>query len=171
MSHVSSSVAGLQALRHGCVAQHDAGMEVRWEFPAEPGLTPRQGWWIWWMLSAPCLGIALVFWWNGVPWVLPFAGLEAAVAGVALRVSLQRTTERERILLRADGLVVERWQGRQRVREELPMPWVRVEARPDGRSPVELRVRERVVSVGRRLRPVQRTELARDLRIALRCLA
>jgi uncharacterized membrane protein len=171
MSHVSSSVAGLQALRHGCVAQHDAGMEVSWEFSMEPALSPRQGWIVWLLLCVPCLGIAMVFWWWGVRWVLPFAGLEAAVAGVALWVSLRRTTERERILLRADGLVVERWQGRRREREELPMPWVRVEARPDGRAPVELRVRERVVSVGRRLRPAQRTELARDLRIALRCLA
>lgn len=158
-------------MRHGCVAQHDAGMEVSWEFSAEPGLTPRQGWIVWLLLCVPCLGIAAAFWWAGVSWILPFAGLEAAVAGVALRASLRRTTERERILLRADGLVVERWQGRRREREELPMPWVRVEARPDGRSPVELRVRERVVSVGRRLRPAQRTELARDLRIALRCLA
>jgi len=171
MSHVSSSVAGLQALRHGCVAQHDAGMEVSWEFSAEPGLTPRQGWIVWLLLCVPCLGIAAAFGPFVENWTSAFAGLEAAVAGVALRASLRRTTERERILLRADGLVVERWQGRRREREELPMPWVRVEARPDGRSPVELRVRERVVSVGRRLRPAQRTELARDLRIALRCLA
>jgi uncharacterized membrane protein len=171
MSSEPFVVEGLQALRLGRLTTHDAGVEVRWDLPFGPAWTSRQCVALWVVLCVPCLGIAAGFWSNGVRWVLPFAGIETLGVALALRWFHVRCSRPESIALRADGLVVERWQGWQRRRDELPMPWVRVEARADGRAPVELKVRDRAVRVGGHLGPAQRVDLARDLRIALRCLA
>ncbi len=77
-------------------------------------------------VSAVCLTIAAVFAFLGLWPVLPFAGLELAVLGAALALSLQRGRYREIISVSTDQLVVERGVGDAGERDEFARHWASV---------------------------------------------
>ncbi|MBT8137314.1 MAG: DUF2244 domain-containing protein [Gammaproteobacteria bacterium] len=82
-----------------------------------------------WVCTAS-LGIALVFVWLGYWPVLPFAGLEMMVLGVALWLSLHRGSYREVISIFPDRIEVARGRTRQRECTVFPLHWARVNLRP-----------------------------------------
>lgn len=78
------------------------------------------------------LGIALMLAVQGYWPVLPFAGLELAVLGVALWITMQRGRYRELIRIFPDRIVIEKGLPEDHRRMEFPLHWARVTLRPAG---------------------------------------
>ena len=78
------------------------------------------------------LGIALMLAVQGYWPVLPFAGLELAVLGVALWITMQRGRYRELIRIFPDRIVIEKGLPEDHRRIEFPLHWARVTLRPAG---------------------------------------
>ena len=75
------------------------------------------------------LGIALIFVAQGYWPVLPFAGLELAVLGIALWVSMRRGSYREVISIYEDRIEVEKGRPERRESTVFPLHWARVNLR------------------------------------------
>jgi uncharacterized membrane protein len=73
------------------------------------------------------LAIALFWTFKGFWPVLPFAGLELFVLGVALGWSLRRGNYRELITISPDEVTIECGTKQARERERMPRTWARVE--------------------------------------------
>lgn len=80
-------------------------------------------------VCAASLGIAMIFALQGYWPVLPFAGLELAVLGVALWLSMRRGSYREVITIDAGRIVVEKGRRHRRERVEFPLHWAHVNLR------------------------------------------
>ncbi|MBP6775891.1 MAG: DUF2244 domain-containing protein [Piscinibacter sp.] len=142
---------------------------VQWDLRRNNNsLAQRQMVWTLAALGMLALGIAAVFWQQGAPLVLPFAGIELLMLAAALGVHLRHAGDREHIALRDDGLTVEHACGRRIERVEFQPIWVRVEPRHGDRSLIELSGQGRRIAVGRFVRPELRLQLADELRRALR---
>lgn len=120
------------------------------------------------LLCVLALGIGAAFWWLGAPGVLPFAGLELMLLGVALWISFRHAGDSETLTLVAHELTVEHRFGRLVERAVFRAEWVRVEPVHGEGSLVELSGQAQRLRVGRYLRPELRSALARELRLALR---
>ncbi|MEJ7931172.1 DUF2244 domain-containing protein [Ramlibacter sp. AN1015] len=144
------------------------GPRIQWALKRNCSVSPAQLGWFYASLCVVSLGIATVFWLQGATLVLPFAWLELAAVGVAFLVYARHATDGERISLQGVRLVVELEHGGRVERAEFHRDWVRVEPRSDDRSLIELSGRGRSVRVGRYTRPEFRTELAQEIRRALR---
>ena len=122
-------------------------------------------------LSLCLIGLAIggVFWTQGAPYVLPFAGAELLAVGAALVVYVRHAADHESLVLRPGRFSVACTLGRRTERVEFAAPaWVRVEpAHRDG-SLIELSGEGRRIVVGRFVRPELRPALADELRAALR---
>lgn len=114
------------------------------------------------------LGIGLAFWRFGAPAVLPLAGVELLLLGLAFSVCSWHAGDAETITLAEHELQVEHRCGRRVERAAFRAEWVRVEPTHGEGSLVELTGQGRRMRVGRYLRPELRTALARELRQALR---
>jgi uncharacterized membrane protein len=145
-----------------------ARWSVLWVMQRNASLAPRQMLWCLAALVLLTLGIAAAFWLRGATLVMPFAGLELVVLGLALALHARHAGDGERIALRDDGLTVEHACGRQLRRVEFQPAWVRVEPRHGDRSLIELSGQGRQIAVGRFVRPELRLQLADELRWALR---
>ena len=71
--------------------------------------------------------IAIAFAWLGAWLVIPFAGIELLALGVAFLVHARHAGDYERIVVRADRLIVERVSGGNLAQMECQGPWIRVE--------------------------------------------
>jgi len=131
-------------------------------FSAAPLLT------VYALLCVLALGIGAAFWWLGAPGVLPFAGLELMLLGVAFWMSFRHARDSETLTLVARELTVEHRFGRLVERAVFRAEWVRVEPVHGEGSLVELSGQAQRLRVGRYLRPELRSALARELRLALR---
>ena len=100
--------------------------------------------------------------------VMPFAWLEIVAVGLAMLVYARHATDVERIAVRRGRLTVEHASGSRLERVEFEPAWVRVEPESGDRSLVELSGQGRRIVVGRFVRPEMRSQLARELRMALR---
>lgn len=74
---------------------------------ANCSLTRREAWVFFGVVTASTLTVAGFFAWHGFWPVLPFAGLELFVLGVALGYSMRHGSQREVISVYADQVVVE----------------------------------------------------------------
>ncbi len=135
-------------------------------------LSARGAWWFFAGLATLCLAVALVFASLGLWVVLPFAGAELALLGIALALSLRASSRRELIHIERERLVVEHRPRQPGGRQEFRRPWVRIDLQ---RSPVRhhptrllLRQRSRVCEVGRCLTDQERLLLWARLREILR---
>jgi uncharacterized membrane protein len=124
--------------------------------------------WIYLSLCMVSLGIGVFFWIQGAMLVLTFAGLEAALVGVAFLVYARHATDGEWISLQGPNLVVELESAGRRERAEFARQWVRVEPKSGDHSLIELSGQGRSIEVGRFVRPELRQALAREIRRALR---
>lgn len=93
-------------------------------------LSWRQALWFYAWVCTASLSIAGLLAWRGFWPVLPFAGLELAVLGAALWVSMQRGRYREVILVYPHKVVVEKGVREGHTAVEFPLHWARVTLRP-----------------------------------------
>jgi uncharacterized membrane protein len=145
------------------------GHSVRWQMKRNCSLAPRQLLNVYLSLCLVALAIGGVFWVEGAPYILPFAGAELLAVGVALIVYARHAADHESLVLRPGRLSVACTSGRRTEQVEFAAPaWVRVEpAHRDG-SLIELSGEGRRIAVGRFVRPELRPALADELRAALR---
>jgi uncharacterized membrane protein len=144
------------------------GQNIHWFLRRNCSVTPKQLGWLYLSLCVLSLGIGTVFWFQGARLILPFAWVELMAVGVAFFVYARHATDGERIYLRGSQLVVELESGGKLERAEFRRDWVRVEPRAGERSLIEVSGQGRSIDVGRYVRPEQRPDLAREIRMALR---
>ena len=141
---------------------------VQWLLKRNCSVTPAQLARLYASLCFVSLGIAGLFWSQGVRMVIPFALLELAAVGVAFWVYARHATDGERIVLQGARLVVELESGGRVERAEFNREWVRVEPKGGDGSLIEVSGQGRSVRVGRHVRPELRPALAREIRYSLR---
>lgn len=100
--------------------------------------------------------------------VLPFAGVELALVGMAFLFYARHAADREQISLHDGELVVEWDHAGQHSRSAFRRDWVRVEPSQADGSLIELSAHGTRARVGRYLRPEARLLLAHEIRWALR---
>jgi len=144
-----------------------AQRSVEWVLKRGGSMAPRQRLWLFAMLCALSPGIAGMVWLLGVTMVLPFAGIALAV-GAATLLYARHAADSEWIALRGDELTVEHASGKRIERVAFQPAWVRVEPEHGDRSLIELSGQGRRIAVGRFVRPELRSQLAEELRWALR---
>jgi uncharacterized membrane protein len=141
---------------------------VQWLLKRNCSLAPGQMLWIYASLCVLSLSIAGLLWWQGATLVMPFAALELLLLGGALLLYARHATDSESIALQGNELTVEHASGSRIIRVAFQPAWVRVEPRHGDRSLIELSGQGRRIAVGRFLRPELRSQLADELRWALR---
>jgi uncharacterized membrane protein len=118
-------------------------------------------------IVAVCLTIALGFLLIGAWMVLPFAGLEIAVAGAALAYISRHIGDCEELVVDDGRLFVTQRCGQRELRHEFPCYWARVSLRVgDGWHPSRLVLcsHGRELEIGASINEEQRHSLARELR-------
>lgn len=153
---------------HELAGADGSGAALHWHFVRGGSFSPRQLLAVFglvWLLS---LGIGIGFWWIGAPGVLPFAGVELAVLGLALLVAARHAGDAETITLARRELRVEHRCGRRTERAAFRAEWVRVEPTHGAQSLLELTGQGQRARIGRYLRPEWRSALAQELRAALK---
>lgn len=143
-------------------------LALQWVLKRNCSITPRQLVAVYLSLCALSLAIAVGFWVNGAPYVLAFAGLELLLVGLALGVYARHAGDRETVTLADREVEVEQCFGGQVERAAFRAEWVCVEPAQAQGSLVELAGQGRRVQVGRFVRPELRSELAQELRRAVR---
>src|SRR6202012_3141495 len=78
---------------------------------------------------APCFGIAGILTYMGYWPVLPFAGLEMLILGVALRISLARRHHRQTIVISESDVAVQSSIGKLHSEVVFPRHWAQVKLR------------------------------------------
>ena len=141
---------------------------LQWRMVRHPSFAPGRLWRVFVALGLLSLGIGLGFWSFGAPAVLPLAGLELLLLGLAFGVCSRHARDAETITLADRALQVEHRCGRQVERAAFRAEWVRVEPVHGEGSLVELSGQGQRMRVGRYLRPELRMALASELRQALR---
>lgn len=119
--------------------------------------------------------VGLCFAINGAWPVLPFFGGEMLLIWFAFRLNNRDARAFETVQLTPHALTVEQVKpsGRRFEHRFAPPHWLQVELdpKPGGNSQLRLTSHGRSLEIGRFLTPVERVELARELRDALRLLA
>jgi uncharacterized membrane protein len=157
-------------LRFGCEVEGTASGDRRvlWRLRRNCSIAPRQLLVVYLSLVMISLSIAAMFWWQGVPWVLPFASAELLALGLAMLVYARHATDGESIRLGDGRLTVEQSVGSRTRKVEFAPHGVRIEPEQGDCSLVELSGQGRRVVVGRHVRPELRHQLVAELRWALR---
>ena len=140
------------------------GDDVEWWLKRNCSLTPRQLLGAYGLLCFGSLSVASLLWLQGVRMVMPFAGLELLVVGVALLAYARHAGDGERIEIAHGQVTVEHRCGERLQRVALETCWVQVQPARQAGSLVELSSRGRRVKVGRYVRPELRPALASELR-------
>ena len=150
-------------------AADESDGSVRWHMKRNCSFAPRQLLAVYVSLCLLGLAIGTMFWLQGAPFVLPFAGIELLAMGAALAVYARHAADHECLVLLPGRLLVACTLGRRTERVEFAAPaWIRVEpAHRDG-SLIELSGEGRRIAIGRFVRPELRRALADELRAALR---
>ena len=167
MSAGNSPQAGGFRFGHESAA-NDPEWAVEWMLRRNCSLAPRQLLMFYLLLCSFSLSVASFWWWQGARMVMPFAWVEIVGVGLAMLVYARHATDLERIAVRRGRLTVEHASGNRVERVEFEPAWVRVEPESGDRSLVELSGQGRRIVVGRFVRPEMRSQLARELRMALR---
>lgn len=142
---------------------------VEWRFARNCSLTPGELMRGYLLLCALSFGVAVFFWMQGVSLIVPFAGLEMLAVGVAMLIYARHARDREVIAMDGRCLHVEHHCGSRLDQADFDLAWVRVEPSSNDRSLIELSGRGQRIAIGRFLRPELRSQLAEELRHALRC--
>jgi len=121
--------------------------EDRIEIAPHCSLSTRGARWFFISICVVLLLIALPISLMGFWLVLPFAGLEIALVGWALRISMARRYQRQTIIVSEDLVAIEEVTAATRQRVEFPRHWAQVRMCPGG-SPLHPR-RLTVESYGR----------------------
>ena len=106
--------------------------EARIEIAPHCSLTPRGARWFFLSICVASLSIALPISLMGFWLVLPFAGVEIALVGWALHVSMARRHQRQTIIVSEDLVAIEDVSPPNRQRVEFPRHWAQVRIRGGG---------------------------------------
>jgi uncharacterized membrane protein len=153
-----------QGLRFATVSNQ----QIHWKLLKNCSVTPVQLGLLYASLCVLSLGIATLFWLHGATMIMPFAWAELTVVGIAFLVYARHATDGERLVLQGSQLVVEQSHAGKISRAQFKRELVRVEPHTDDRSLIELSGQGRRLQIGRHVRPELRSDLARELRMALR---
>jgi uncharacterized membrane protein len=149
-----------------------SGVDCHWVIRPNQSLSWQRAVKVYAAISLSCLGIGIAFALHGFWPVLPFAGFEVVVLGVAFYLCLARSQIREVVSVNADVVRVEK--GRQRPQEhwECPRAWARISLQ---RSPIAwypsslaIAFQGRQVEIGKFLTEQERCELADELEKTIR---
>jgi uncharacterized membrane protein len=140
----------------------------QWRLRRKCSITPRQVLGVYLSLCAVALAIGALFYAQGAPAVLGFAGFELALVGLALWVYARHARDHDTLTLVGRSLQVEQRTGARVEHTEFSAEWLSVEPAAGQGSLVELSGQGRRVRVGRFLRPELRAAFARELRSMLR---
>jgi uncharacterized membrane protein len=149
-----------------------SGDEYLWVIRPNRSLSVRQAIRIYALITVVCLGIAVFYALHGYWPVLPFAGLEVLVLGVAFYLTLRRSGVREVVFVGREVVRVEK--GREQPQEswECPRAWAQVRLlRPHITwypSHLAILFQGRQVEIGSFLNEVERQELAYELQQVIR---
>jgi uncharacterized membrane protein len=157
-----------RAWRFGREIDGGRSQAMQWVLRRNCSITPRQLLGFYLSLASVSLLIALGFWWAGATVVLAFAGFEVLMLGVALAVYAQHATDCETITLAGGELAIEHRHGVTLDASRFRAEWVRVEPSAGDGSLVEVSGEGRRAQIGRYLRPEWRSQLAQEIRAALR---
>lgn len=138
-----------------------------WVLKRNCSISPRQLAMAYAGLSGASLIVASFFAWHGAWYVLGFSVAELSAVGLAFLHIGRHATDRERIALIDDCLIVELIQAEKSQQFRLNPRWTRVE--PPGAYGALIALQERGVrvEVGRFLTQLKRHELAQELKRSL----
>ena len=144
-----------------------SGQECHWVIRPNQSLSWQWAVRVYVVISLCCLGIGVAFALHGFWPVLPFAGLEVAVLGVAFYLCLSRSQVREVVSVNADKVTVEKGRNSPQEHWECPRVWARISLQ---RSPISwypsrlaIAFQGKQVEIGRFLAEQERCELADEL--------
>lgn len=139
----------------------------RWVFKKNCSLTPRQL--VIWYLSLCAItgSIAAGFWLAGFWIVLPFAGLELLLVGVAFLVYARHASDRESIEISSNELKVEIVLGARLFSKTMPPQWARLEYNGRFKAPLVLKCGRDEIAIGRFIAEVDKTAMHADVRSML----
>jgi uncharacterized membrane protein len=124
------------------------------------------------VISLCCAGIGIAFALHGFWTVLPFAGFEVVVLGIAFYLCLARSQVREIVSVNADIVTVEKGRNSPQEHWECPRAWARIslERSPIAWYPSRLAIafQGQQVEIGRFLAEQERRELADELEQTIR---
>lgn len=138
----------------------------QWLMRRNCSLSPRQLA-IWFLtVSIISLGVASLFALAGAWMILPFAFLEVAALGVAFVVYARHAADFERIVVKSDGVVIERRRASRVEQTEVSLNWLRIEYQGERRELVKLIAPHCLCEVGCFVPEHQRSLLAKQLKLA-----
>ena len=126
---------------------------LQWLIKRNCSIAPRQLAAVYAALCTVSLAIAGLFYWQGAPFILAFAGIELLLVGLALLAFARHAGDREMLTLVGRSLQVEQCFGRSVARTEFVADWLTVEPAAGQNSLVQLAGQGQRVRVGRHLRP------------------
>ena len=143
------------------------GSDCHWVVRPNQSLSWRSALRFYTIISICCLGIGVAFALHGFWPVLPFAGLEVAVLGIAFYLCLSRGQMREVISVNAELVSVDKGRYQPKEHWECPRAWARISLQRSKIAwyPQQLAVAfqgERVV-IGKFLNDEERSALASEL--------
>jgi len=141
--------------------------QVEWVSKRNCSISPRQALTVYAALCGVSLAIACFFAWHGAWYILCFAFLEMAAVGVAFVLHGRHATDRERVALEHDCLLIELVQA-ERAREfRLDARCAKIQAPSAYHGLIRIEARGMQVEVGRFLPSLKRQQFVRELRTAL----
>jgi len=144
-----------------------AGLDCYWVIRPNQSLSWRGALRVYLAITICCLGVGLAFALHGFWPVLPFAGFEVIVLGIAFYLCYARSQLREVVSVSADSVRVEKGRHEPDEQWECPRAWAQImlERAPIAWYPSRLKLvfRNRQVEIGRFLNETERAALARDL--------
>lgn len=149
-------------------SQPGAPRALQWLLRRHGSITPRRIGAAYLGLCGVALALAAFFHAQGVPLVLALTGVELALVGAALAAFARHAGDHELLTLVGRSLQVRQCVARRVALTEFSADHLNVEPAAGQGSLVELSGRGGRVRVGRHLRPEQRADFARELRLALR---
>lgn len=139
-----------------------------WSFRRNCAIRPGQLIGVFAVLSAVSLGVAGAFWFQGAPYVLPFACLEVTVLAIAFVAYARHATDGETAKLDENWLVIEQEVAGKKAEKRFPRASVRIEPLADSDNLIEVSARGDRLEFGRHLRAEWRPLVAREMRFAVR---
>lgn len=139
-----------------------------WVLKRNCSISPRQLGMVFAALCFASLSVAVLFTVRGAWYVLAFAILELAAVGAAFLQYGRHATDRERIALADDCLLIERIEAQRVRRYRLDRCRARIEMPAADRDLVGLVAGQTRIEVGRYVTEWERREFARELRGELR---
>lgn len=103
-----------------------SGFDCHWVVRPNQSLSWCGAVWVYTAIAICCLGIGLVFALYGYWPVLPFAGIEVIILGIAFYRCLLRSQIREVVTVNADVVTVEKGHHQPQEHWECPRAWARI---------------------------------------------